>query len=207
MALGAAAAVAVVVAGIQFGPWTHAAHPPASAAPPAEPVSAPKSTPAAQPESIPMQQSPPQAAAPAPKQAPANRRQEQAAQSGPTPTQAPSQQQQAPQQPASQAPPAPAQPAPAGNSAGAAELQQIREQLAMIATRAAGIRASLQTLQRSQAASGMNLRGDMQEAASLMNTYLEGSNAALQAGDAASARSFMDKAERQVEKLEKFLNR
>jgi eukaryotic-like serine/threonine-protein kinase len=104
-------------------------------------------------------------------------------------------------------PAASAQPAPTGNSAGVAELQQIREQLAMIATRAGGIRTSLQTLQRSQAANGMNLRGDMQEAASLMNTYLEASNAALHAGDAASAKSFMDKAERQVEKLEKFLNR
>ena len=40
-----------------------------------------------------------------------------------------------------------------------------------------------------------------------MTTYLEGSNSALNAGDAASAKSFLDKAERQIEKLEKFLNR
>jgi len=77
----------------------------------------------------------------------------------------------------------------------------------MLGVRAAGIRTSLQTLQRSQAASGLNLRGDMQEASSLMTTYLEGANAALNDGNAAQAKNFMDKAERQVEKLEKFLNR
>ena len=48
---------------------------------------------------------------------------------------------------------------------------------------------------------------DMQEAASLMGTYMEGANAALNDGNAAQAKSFMDKAERQIEKLEKFLNR
>ena len=84
---------------------------------------------------------------------------------------------------------------------------QIREQLAMVGSRAAGIRTSLQSLQRSQSASGLNLRGDMQEAANLMNSYLDGAAAALNAGDAGPAKSLMDKAERQVEKLEKFLNR
>ena len=43
--------------------------------------------------------------------------------------------------------------------------------------------------------------------ASMMNSYLGGANSAIAAGDAASAKSFMEKAERQVEKLEKFLNR
>ena len=47
----------------------------------------------------------------------------------------------------------------------------------------------------------------MQDAANLMNTYLSGADAALNAGDPATARSFADKAEKQVEKLEKFLNR
>ena len=42
----------------------------------------------------------------------------------------------------------------------------------------------------------MNLRGDMQDAANLMNTYLNGADAALNAGDVAQSRSFADKAER-----------
>jgi hypothetical protein len=88
-----------------------------------------------------------------------------------------------------------------------AELQQAREHIALLGVRAAGIRTSLESLQRSQAASGMNLRGDMQQAATLMTTYLEGADAALNAGDVVQSRSFADKAEIQVEKLEKFLHR
>ena len=53
----------------------------------------------------------------------------------------------------------------------------------------------------------MSLRGDMQEAATLMNTYLDGASSALNAGDVVQSKSFADKAERQLEKLEKFLNR
>ena len=110
----------------------------------------------------------------------------------------------APPQPAQQ--PAPQQPAaPTGPSR--AELQQAREHIAMLGVRASGVRTSLQSLQRSQAASGMNLRGDMQEAANLMTSYLNGADAALNAGDVEQSRSFADKAERQLEKLEKFLNR
>jgi hypothetical protein len=77
----------------------------------------------------------------------------------------------------------------------------------MLGVRASGIHTSLQSLQRSQAASGLNLRGDMQEASNLMGTYLDGANAALNDGNVTQAKSFMDKAERQIEKLEKFLNR
>jgi hypothetical protein len=86
-------------------------------------------------------------------------------------------------------------------------LQEVRESLALVGVRAAGIRTSLQSLQRSQGARGLNLRGDMQSAANLMNTYLEGAEAALNAGDVAQAMSFLEKAEPQVQKLEKFLNR
>jgi len=95
--------------------------------------------------------------------------------------------------------------APTGPSR--AELQQVRESIALVGVRAAGIRSSLQSLQRSQAASGLNLRGDMQAAANLMNSYLDGADAALNAGDVAQAKSFLEKAEPQVQKLEKFLNR
>jgi serine/threonine-protein kinase len=101
------------------------------------------------------------------------------------------------------APPPPA--APAGPSR--QQLQEVRESLGLAGVRASGIRTSLQSLQRSQAASGLNLRGDIQAAANLMNTYLDGAEAALNAGDIAQAKIFLDKAEPQVQKLEKFLNR
>ena len=69
------------------------------------------------------------------------------------------------------------------------------------------VRGTLQSLQRSQAASGLGLRADISEAATLANTFLDGAKSALQAGDAAAARGFTDKAERQVERIEKFLGR
>jgi hypothetical protein len=41
----------------------------------------------------------------------------------------------------------------------------------------------------------------------MMTSYLEGANSAINAGDLTSAKGYMDKAERQIEKLEKFLGR
>jgi hypothetical protein len=111
--------------------------------------------------------------------------------------------------PAGNPPPAQAAPAAAAPDAAArrAELQQVREQVVLVATRASVARASLENIRRSQAASGLGLRADITEAAALANTFIEGANSALNAGDAASARGFMEKAERQVEKIEKFLGR
>ena len=101
----------------------------------------------------------------------------------------------------------PPQPRAASSASSREEIQAVSEQFMLLNTRAAGIRTSLQTLQRSQAARGLNLRGDMQDAASMMDSYMGAANSAIDAGDAASAKSFMEKGERQVEKLEKFLNR
>jgi eukaryotic-like serine/threonine-protein kinase len=219
MALGAVAAVLAVVAVVQFAPWksTKAAPEPAVTAPatPATQQAPPQPAPAQQqPAQLPPAQQP--AAEPTvqkagkaapvrlPAHEPAPPVTKQAHQMVPRSTEPPVTASPAavtapPQAPASQ----PA--APAGPSR--AELQDAREHLMMLGTRAAGVRTTLQTLQRQQAASGLNLRGDMQEAANLMNSYLEGANSALNAGDLPAARSFADKAERQLEKLEKFLNR
>jgi serine/threonine-protein kinase len=116
-----------------------------------------------------------------------------------------------PTQPVSQSPPPQAQQQPssrpAADPAKQAELQKVREDLVMLQTRASVLRDSLQRLQQQQASSGLGLRGDMREASGLMNSYLEGAVSALNAGDSGSARGFMDKAERQIEKLEKFLGR
>jgi hypothetical protein len=76
-----------------------------------------------------------------------------------------------------------------------------------VTKRAEGVRTSLQTLKRQQAATGLNLRGDMQEALDMMNAYMRGAQDALRASDLPAARSYADKGERQLEKLEKFLNR
>jgi serine/threonine-protein kinase len=216
MVLGAVAAVLAIVAVVAIAPWKGSRAAPARVAvPAAQPVaSAPPAPIAAQPaaqlESQPQQ---PAVVTPAPqfaKESPrVPARTVGAAKTAPaapaarpvslTPQPAVSQPAAA-QQPEMQQPAAPTGPS-------RAELQQVRESIALVGVRAAGIRTSLQSLQRSQAASGLNLRGDMQAAANLMNSYLDGADAALNAGDVAQAKSFLEKAEPQVQKLEKFLNR
>jgi hypothetical protein len=119
-----------------------------------------------------------------------------------------SSQQPAVQQPAAQPPPIQQTPQqPAGDlAAKRKELQEARDQIVMLGSRAATIQSSLDNLRRAQAAGGLGLRGDMQEAANLMNANLQGANDAIRAGDPASATTFMTRAERQIEKLEKFFN-
>jgi serine/threonine-protein kinase len=112
------------------------------------------------------------------------------------------------QQPAAQPPPMqqiPQQPA-ADLAAKRKELQEARDQIVLLGSRAASVQSSLDNLRRSNAASGLGVRADMQEASSLMNANLQGANDAIRAGDAASATTFMTRAERQIEKLEKFFN-
>ena len=209
IAIGALTTAAVVIALIQYGPWkgskaatatpaTVVQTPAAPAPPTAEPV-APPSTPE-QPAATPAPAAPSSvvpAASSKPVSRPAGARPAAASQ----PVQQP-----ASAQPEVQ-PPVQAQQPPANPGPNPEELQAARDQYMMLHTRASGIRTSLRTLQQSQAAHGMNLRGDMQEAASLMDNFMVSANSALNAGDLASAKSYMEKAERQIEKLEKFLNR
>jgi serine/threonine-protein kinase len=233
VAAGALCTALAVVALVQFGPWRRtiaAPQEPAAVQSPAQPQSQfPAEPPAAQPEAgqtmmqeAPVQVpaalvAPPGQATPAGGKMPAPVRENRPApvQKVAAPRAAPAAAGQSvadpqPNMPAQQ-PPVPqpnmAAQRPALDEAGRAELQEVREQLVMLGTRASAIRSSLQNLQRSQAAAGVGLRGDMTESASLMNTYLDGAKSALEAGDAASARAFMDKGERQIERLEKFLGR
>ena len=229
MGLGAVAALLAIVAVIAIAPWKGSRAAPAKVAAPAvQPaVSEPPAAVATQPPSQPEQAAPapaPQAVAPVPVSKPVSESPRVASRpagaaktvpavsrsagAAPFVTDAAPAAVAAPQQPVQQPVQQPApqqQAAPTGPSR--AELQQAREHIAMLGVRASGVRTSLQSLQRSQAASGMNLRGDMQEASHLMTSYLNGADAALNAGDVEQSRSFADKAERQLEKLEKFLNR
>jgi serine/threonine-protein kinase len=214
MGLGAVAAVLAIVALIALAPWKKTGATPAKVeAPVAQPAPQPTPQLPAEPQTPVAAQPEPQPQTPAaPVSTPVNAsprvpsRTPGVAKSAPAgQAQPPAEQQPAPQQ-AVQEQPVQHQPAaPAGPSR--AELQEVRESIALIGVRASGIRTSLQSLQNSQGTQGLNLRGDMQSAANLMNTYLDGAEAALNAGDVAQARSFLDKAEPQVQKLEKFLNR
>jgi serine/threonine-protein kinase len=114
--------------------------------------------------------------------------------------------QQQPLQPQDQqrveAPPLPA--APAGPSR--EEVMKAREHSAKLQVRADSIRSSLQSLRRAQQSQGLSLNARFTQPEGLMNTYLQNANQALNAGDLAAAKEFGDKAERQIEILEKLLN-
>jgi eukaryotic-like serine/threonine-protein kinase len=233
MAAGALAAALGAIAVIEFGPWkdTKAQTPPPNQAQaqPTTPAPAPVQTapPAAEPVSQPAA-SPtqvPQSVAPAPTVAKpktvgkAAASQTVASSATPTPiqpaqtvaqpvVQPPAASQPIPQpaqQQTTQQPPKPTDPQPAAPSR--AELMAARERHAQLDARASGIRTSLQSLQRSQAASGLNLNARFTQPASLMDTYMKAASDALRDNDLAAAKDFMDKAERQIEVLEKLLNR
>jgi eukaryotic-like serine/threonine-protein kinase len=210
IAIGALATAAVVVGLIEFGPLKGGKAAPSAVSAPA--VTTPPAPAAPVPEQ-PARSSPPAAAEIPSSAAPVT-----AEKPKPIHAAQPLPRAQAQEQPVvQQSQPAAIEPAPvqaqppqpraASSASSREEIQAVSEQFMLLNTRAGGIRTSLQTLQRSQAARGLNLRGDMQDAASMMDSYMGAANSAIDAGDAASAKSFMDKAERQVEKLEKFLNR
>lgn len=212
MALGAVAAIALIVAAIEFVPWkgTKAAPPQAQPAQSAPAVATPESQPplpaapaAAETPVSPAQPAQPQsrpAAGQTVSRAPVPSAARRAA--PPTAAAAVPQPVQEPAHAAGTAQPPPEPPAPS-----AAQLAEAREHYAMLNARASGIRTSLQTMRNSMAAHGMNLRGNIQTADTMMNTYMRSANDALSAGDLAQAGSQMEKAERQIEILEKFLNR
>ena len=211
---GALATALALVAVIQFGPWRKNS---AQAEQQASPASTPASTATTPAQPPPVTTPPPEqqavtppAAEPTPAQ-PATpptsgaekRPVRQLARQGTTPgrgTAPAAIPQSAPATPvAGEAPPQASGPDPA------AALQELREQLVQLDARAGAVRTSLGNLKRSQEASGMSLRGDMAAAESRMNYLMDGANSALRAHDPAAAKKFLDSADREVEKLEKFL--
>jgi hypothetical protein len=91
-------------------------------------------------------------------------------------------------------------------AAPAVDMAKLRDDLFKLGVRGDTVRHSLQSMQNQLAAKGENLRVDMQRAASLMNGYLEGASKALESQDGAAASDFMQKAERQIEILEKYFH-
>jgi serine/threonine-protein kinase len=228
--VGALCCVGILVAAIQFGPWRKAAANSPSAPPPAESAPVPAAT-VAPPSTTPVNPTPapvtaapnpgpaappglvmPPASAPASKPGRPAASQHAASQpqvtvpSPQTATQPSAPPQSVPQQTTPAAPVVQAPPQP-DLSAQRAELQKVREGLVTMSARAASIHSTIQNLQRSQAASGLGMRGDWLQSVSLMDSFLRGSTDALNAGDAPSAKDLMEKAERQIDKMEKALNK
>ena len=117
---------------------------------------------------------------------------------------APTPQTQQPQQQPQQPIAVPTPSAPAGPSR--AEVQQAREHFAKLQVRAGSVRDSLGNLKQTMQSQGMGLNAKFTGPERLMETYLRSAEQALSQNDLPAAKEFAEKAERQIEVLEKLLN-
>jgi serine/threonine-protein kinase len=106
--------------------------------------------------------------------------------------------QQAPQQ-SSQQPPA--------RPAASAQLNELRQEYNQVAIRVGAAKSGLRALQQQMQRQGVDMRGDMLEAESRMDYLMQESMGSMRAGDADSARTSLQMAERSLETIEKFLGR
>ena len=88
-----------------------------------------------------------------------------------------------------------------------AELDKLQDELDQLSSRARAARDSVENLRRQQNAQGLNLRGDIAAAEDRMGSDIDKAQAALQNQNAKDARRYMEKAEAEVETLEKFMGR
>jgi eukaryotic-like serine/threonine-protein kinase len=88
-----------------------------------------------------------------------------------------------------------------------AQLQALDLESDQLSSRASAVNASLDNLQKQQAAQGLGLRGDIVASQQRMQAYLAKAQAAVGAQDATAARKYLDLAAVEVEKIEKFLGR
>ncbi len=120
-------------------------------------------------------------------------------------------------QPAAPAPPpaAPVAEAPKQSPAAPApppgpdpkELEALRDEGDQLSSRAAAVNASIENLQRQQAAQGYGLRGDIVASRQRMESDMARAQSAIQAKDVDSAHKYLDLAGAEAEKLEQFLGR
>ena len=88
-----------------------------------------------------------------------------------------------------------------------AQLEALEQQADQLSSQASSVNDSLDNLRRQQNAQGLSLRGDIASAQELMKTHMAKAQAALQSGDAAGAKKYLDLAEGDVARLDKFLGR
>ncbi len=86
-------------------------------------------------------------------------------------------------------------------------LHELEVETDQLTNRAAAVEGSLETLEQQMRQSGLGLRGDMVGARNNMRNDMAKAKEALDSGDTDRAREYLDRAHREVEKLEKFLGR
>jgi predicted nucleic acid-binding Zn-ribbon protein len=85
------------------------------------------------------------------------------------------------------------------------ELAKLEDEADKLNVRAAAASQSVDTLRKQQVAAGYNLRADIASAQERMQLYLSKGDAALKANDAANAQRYFDLADKELDKIEKFL--
>jgi serine/threonine-protein kinase len=87
------------------------------------------------------------------------------------------------------------------------EVNQAHEQMTGLDARATAVSASVEGIKRQQEADGLSLRPDMAAAYALMNSYLQSASGELNSGNITAARNHMDKADKEISTLERFLGK
>jgi len=91
--------------------------------------------------------------------------------------------------------------------ASAAELEQQQDRFTEISARASSVDSGLTRLRQQQAADGLGLRHDMEAADIRMQSYLRASDQDLRSSNAAAAQRNINRAEAELNTLEKFLGK
>jgi serine/threonine-protein kinase len=203
MALGAVVAIVVIVlAATQIPRWQKtqagesttapaAQETPAQVQPPSQPTTPAEQRPPAQPAAQPPAAAKTKPSAVSSAKSPAT-----------TPTETPQ----------AAAPAAAPQAAPAARpearpEPSAAEIQQLRERMITLASRANALRASIQNLEAQQRRAGLSLRTDMATSWRRMEAFLDEAEAAMKGRDWLAFRRSLDLAEREADRLDEFLGR
>ena len=97
--------------------------------------------------------------------------------------------------------------AAAENAAAAKELEEQEDRMAPLEGRATAVKDSVQHLRQQQERAGFSLRQDVSASESNMEMYMGKAEAALNSHNPEAAKKYMDLAERELEKLEKFFGR
>ncbi|MGA2075584.1 MAG: protein kinase [Terriglobia bacterium] len=104
-------------------------------------------------------------------------------------------------------PPVQAAQPPAQDASAAKELEELEDRMTPLEGRAGAVKDSVDHLRQQQESAGYSLRQDMSASASNMQQYMGKAQDALNAKNPQAAKKYMDLAEREVEKLEKFFGR
>ena len=88
-----------------------------------------------------------------------------------------------------------------------AEIRQAHDRFTGLDARAEAAGTGVEQIRSQQQAEGLDIRGDVLASLTRMNSYMRDADRALSQKDLASANDYMDRANGEIEKLEKFLGR